>query len=119
MMEISPQKPSLYVSWGIESVWKIYRKMLHAKMYIYIYIDRLGGLVIIVLAYRPRSSGSDFSRYDISRVVVGIEHGPLSFAKISEELLGRKLASSVHKTEINGHKHHRADHAKFGTKIRW
>jgi hypothetical protein len=33
---------------------------------------------------------------------VGLERGPLSFAKISEELLERKVAARVWKTENHG-----------------
>jgi hypothetical protein len=33
---------------------------------------------------------------------VGLERGPLSNVRIIEELLGRKVAAPVYKTEING-----------------
>jgi hypothetical protein len=33
---------------------------------------------------------------------VGLELGPLSLVRISEELLERKVAASVKKTEVNG-----------------
>jgi hypothetical protein len=33
---------------------------------------------------------------------VGLERGPLSLLRIIEELLERKVAASVQKTEING-----------------
>jgi hypothetical protein len=34
---------------------------------------------------------------------VGLEWGPLSLVRITEELLERKVAAPVQKTEINGH----------------
>jgi hypothetical protein len=36
-----------------------------------------------------------------SRVAVGLERDPLSLVKINEELLERKVAAPVEKTEIN------------------
>jgi hypothetical protein len=33
---------------------------------------------------------------------VGLERGPLSLVRITEELLERKVVASVYKTEING-----------------
>jgi hypothetical protein len=33
---------------------------------------------------------------------VGLERGPLSLVRITEELLERKVAAPVQKTEING-----------------
>jgi hypothetical protein len=35
--------------------------------------------------------------------VVGLERGPLSLVMITEELLERKVAATVKKTEINRH----------------
>jgi hypothetical protein len=34
---------------------------------------------------------------------MGLEQGPLSLVRIIEELLERKAAAAVYKTEINGH----------------
>jgi hypothetical protein len=39
--------------------------------------------------YRSRGSGIDSRRYQIFREVVVMERGPLSLARIIEELLGR------------------------------
>jgi hypothetical protein len=49
-----------------------------------------------------RSNGFDSRRYQIFCVAVGMERGPLSLARINEELLERKEADPVLKTEING-----------------
>jgi hypothetical protein len=52
--------------------------------------DRLCGLVVRVSAYRYRGPGFDFRRYQIFRVVVGLERGPLSLVSLRrsiEELL--------------------------------
>jgi hypothetical protein len=40
--------------------------------------------------------------YHILCVAVGLERGPLSLLKINEELLERKEAAQVLKTDING-----------------
>jgi hypothetical protein len=59
------------------------------------HVDHLCGLVV-------RGPGFDFRRYQIFWEIVGLERGPLSFARIIEELLERKVAAPVLKTEING-----------------
>jgi hypothetical protein len=55
---------------------------------------RLRGLVVRVPGYRFRSLGLDSRRYNISRVVVGLERGPLRLVSISEKLLERKCSES-------------------------
>jgi hypothetical protein len=57
-------------------------------------MDRLCALVVRVPCYRPRCPGFHSRRYQISRVVVGLEQGPLSLMKINEELL-EKVAAPV------------------------
>jgi hypothetical protein len=42
-----------------------------------------------------------FRRYEIGCVAVGLERGPLSLVGINEEVLERKVAAPVRKTEIN------------------
>jgi hypothetical protein len=37
------------------------------------------------------------------RVAMGLERGPVSLVRTNEELLERKVAAPVYKTEINGH----------------
>jgi hypothetical protein len=57
--------------------------------------DRLCGLVVRVSGYRSRGSGFDSRRYQIFSAVVSLERGPLSFVRIIEELLERKVATPV------------------------
>jgi hypothetical protein len=80
-------------------------------MYVYLFIylsvyyglnDRLCGLVVRVPGYISRGPGFDSRRYQIFLEVVGLERGPLSLVRIIEELLERKVAAPVQKTEING-----------------
>ena len=49
--------------------------------------DRLCGLVVRVSGYRYRGLGFDSRRYQIFRVVLGLERGPLSLVRSIEELL--------------------------------
>jgi hypothetical protein len=52
--------------------------------------------------YRSRGTGFDSWRYKIFWEVVGLERGPLSLVRITEELLERKVSAPVYKTDING-----------------
>jgi hypothetical protein len=65
-------------------------------------LDRLCGLVVRVTGHRSGSPGFDSRRYQIFWVIVGLERGPHSLVRITEELLERKVAAPVYKTEING-----------------
>jgi len=64
-------------------------------VYVLIYLssgkcDRLCGLLVRVSGYRYRGPGFDPRRYQIFRVVVGLERGPLSLVSLVrsiEELL--------------------------------
>ena len=49
--------------------------------------DRLCGLVVRVSGYTYRGPGFDPRRYQIFWVVVGLERGPLSLVRSTEELL--------------------------------
>jgi hypothetical protein len=49
--------------------------------------DRLYGLVVRVSGYRFRGLGFGPRRYQIFWVVVGLERGPLSLVRSTEELL--------------------------------
>jgi hypothetical protein len=59
--------------------------------------DRLCGLVVRVLGYRPGGPGSIPGT--IRKNIVGLERGPLSLVSTTEELLDRKVAAIVYKTE--------------------
>ena len=50
-------------------------------------VDRLCGLVVRVSDYRYRGPGFDSRRYQIFWVLVGLERGPLSLVRSTEELL--------------------------------
>jgi hypothetical protein len=57
------------------------------------FMDRLCGLVVRVPGYRSRGPAFDSRRYQIFWEVVGLERGPLSLVRITEELLERKAAA--------------------------
>jgi hypothetical protein len=56
--------------------------------------DRLCGLVVRVCGYRSRGPGFDSRRFQIFWETVGLERGPLSLVRTTEELLGRKSSGS-------------------------
>jgi hypothetical protein len=62
-------------------------------------VDRLCGLVVRVPGCRSRGPGFDFRHYKIFWEVLGLERGSLSLVSTIEELLGRKIAAQVYKTE--------------------
>jgi hypothetical protein len=51
--------------------------------------------VVRVPSYRYRGPGFDSRHYQIFREVVGLERGPLSLVRITEEILERKVADPV------------------------
>jgi hypothetical protein len=55
--------------------------------------DRFCGLVVRVLDYRCRGPG--FDSQALQKKVVGLERGPLSLVRTTEELLDRKVAAPV------------------------
>jgi hypothetical protein len=65
-----------------------------------IIFDRLCGLVVRVPGYRSRGSRFNSLRYQMFWEVVGLERGPLSLVRITEELLEWKVAAPVKKTEL-------------------
>jgi hypothetical protein len=58
------------------------------------WLDRLCGLVVRVSGYRSRGPGFYSRSYQIFWEVVGLERGPLSLARIIEELLEWKSSGS-------------------------
>jgi hypothetical protein len=58
--------------------------------------------VIRVPGYISRGPGFDSWRYQIFWDVAGLEWGPLSLVRITEELLETEVSAPVYKTEING-----------------
>jgi hypothetical protein len=56
--------------------------------------QHLFGLVVRILGYSSRSPGFDSRRYQIFWEVVGLERGPLSLVRITEELLVWKSIGS-------------------------
>jgi hypothetical protein len=71
-------------------------------------IDRLC-LVVRVLGYRSGGPGSIPSTTK-KKEVVGLERGPLSLVSTTEELLDRKVAAPVYKTENTAVGIRHADH---------
>jgi hypothetical protein len=71
--------------------------------------DLLCGLVVRVLGYRSVGPGFDFRRYQIFWEVVGLERGPLSLVRITEELLEWKISGFGLENRING----------WGVPFRW
>jgi hypothetical protein len=57
-------------------------------------MDGLFSLVVRVPGYRSRGPGFDSRRYQIFWEVVGLERGPLSLVRTTEELLGRNNSGS-------------------------
>jgi hypothetical protein len=79
--------------------------------------DRLCGLVVRVLDYRSRVPGSIAGHY--KKKVVGLERGPLSLVSTTEELLGRKVAARVYKTENTALGIRHADHVAPSIRKSW
>jgi hypothetical protein len=86
-------------------------------MYIYIYIDRLSGLVVRVLGYRSGGPGSIL--VTTRKKVMGLERGPLSLVNKTEELLDRKVAAPVQKTENTAVGIRDADHVAPSVSKGW
>jgi hypothetical protein len=60
---------------------------------LFILVDRLGGLVVRVLGYKSGGPGSITGT--TRKKIVGLERGPLSLVRTTEELLDRKVAAPV------------------------
>ena len=73
----------------VSKSWIPTRRKSLSSNYIPYYIspDRLCGLVVRVSGYRYRGLGFDSRRCQIFWVVVGLEQGPLSLVRSTEELL--------------------------------
>jgi hypothetical protein len=73
------------------AVWSIHPTVIILQM---IHIpDRLCGLVVRVLDYRP--GGPGLITGTNKKKLVGLEQGPLSLVSTTEELLDRKVAAPV------------------------
>jgi hypothetical protein len=59
------------------------------------------GPVVRVSGYRSRGPGFDSRGFQIFWEAAGLERGPLSLVRTTEELLEGKVAAPVWKTEIN------------------
>jgi hypothetical protein len=64
-------------------------------------VHRLCGLVVRVSAYRSRDPRFGFRRFQIFWATAGLERGPVSLVRTTEELLEGNVAAPVSKTEIN------------------
>jgi hypothetical protein len=73
--------------------------------------------VVRVLGYR--SGGPDSIPGTTKKKVVGLEQGPLSLVSATEELLDRKVAAPVQKTENTAVGIRHADHVAPFTRKSW
>jgi hypothetical protein len=80
--------------------------------------DRLCGLVFRVLDYRSKVPGSIPGLYK-KKKVVGLERSPPSLVRTTEELLDRKVAASVYKTENTAVGIRHADHVAPSIRKSW
>jgi hypothetical protein len=85
---------------------------LHVKI-----VDRLCGLVVLFLATDPEAR----VRFPAlpEKKVVGIERIPLSLVTTTEELLDRKVADPVYKTENTAGGIRHADHVASSIRTSW
>jgi hypothetical protein len=81
----------LLFSWFIASNDSI---PIHICVCIENMLDRLCGLVVRIPGYRSRGLGFDSRHYQIFWEVVGLERGPPSLVRITEELLEWKSSGS-------------------------
>jgi hypothetical protein len=80
--------------------------------------DCLCGLVVRVLGYRSGGLGS-IPGTTRKKKVVGLEQGPLSLVSTTEELLDRKVATPVKKTENTAIGICHADHVAPSIRNSW
>jgi hypothetical protein len=81
----------------------------YAKIHYHIHFsDRLCGLVVRVPGYRSGGPGSILGT--TRKKLVGLEWGPLNLVSTTEELLDRKTAAAVYKTENTAVGIRHADH---------
>jgi hypothetical protein len=80
------------------------------------FMDLLCGVVVRVLDYRSGDPGS--IPLTTTKKVVGLERGPLSFLSTTEELLDRKVAAPVSKTENTTVEIRHADHMAPSIRIK-
>jgi hypothetical protein len=59
-----------------------------------LFSDRLCGIVVRVSGYRSRGPEFDSRRFQIFWEAAGLERGPLSLVRTTEELLERKSSGS-------------------------
>jgi hypothetical protein len=81
-------------------------------------IDLLG-LVVQSSLLQIQRFGFDFQRYQLFWEVVGLERGPLSLVSTTEELLDRKVAAPVYKTENTALAIRHADHVAPSIRKSW
>jgi hypothetical protein len=84
---------------------------------LHIYKDRLCGLVVRVLGYRSGGPGSIPST--TRKKVVSLERGALSLVSTTEELLDRKVATPVKKTENTAVGIRHTDHVAPSIRKSW
>jgi hypothetical protein len=80
-------------------------------------MDRLCGLVVRVLGYRSGGPGSIPGT--TRKKVVGLERGPVILVSTTEELLDRKVAASVSKSENTAGGIRHTDHVAPSIRKSW
>jgi hypothetical protein len=80
-------------------------------------MDRLWGLVVRVLDYISGGPGSIPGT--TKKKVLGLERGPHSLVNTTEELLDRKVAAPVYKTENTAVGIRHADHVAPSNRKSW
>jgi hypothetical protein len=88
------------VTWLFVSAGNIIGNFTFTLYIIIFSFDHLRSLVVRDPDYRSRDSGFDSRRYQIFWEVVGLERGPLSLVRITEELIERKSSGSVSRKPI-------------------
>jgi hypothetical protein len=90
----------LYIKRSLRKTSVRNNRTLVKGIYIYLWLiiignDRLCGLVVRVSGYRYRGPEFDSRRFQIFWEAAGLERGPLSLLRTTEELLERKVEAPV------------------------
>jgi hypothetical protein len=95
--------------------------LIYFNQYCLTVLDHLCGIVVRALGYRSGGPGSipGTTRFSGKRTVVGLERGPLSLVSTIEELLYRKVAAPVSKTENMAVGIRHADHVAPSIRKSW
>jgi hypothetical protein len=93
------------------------REIIHLMYIIFLTFYHLCGLMVRVLGYR--SGGTCSIPGTTRKIVVGLERGTLSLVSTTEEILDRKVAAPVYKTENMAVGIRHADHVALSIRKSW